>query len=363
MTTFTQLGLSKTWGKALYNQGIQQPTPVQEATIPPFLDGENLFVQAQTGSGKTFAFLLPMLQTIDRSSTAVQGLILTPTRELALQISEELKKITENVPEIRSFAVYGGQDVEAQVKKSKRGAQLIVATPGRLIDHLERGTISLDTVRMFVLDEGDEMLRMGFLPEVRHILSFMNNDIQACIFSATLHDEVRSVATFFMKNAREIRIAPEQRTVKEIEQIMVETTDRRKYDELIDYVRNEQPFLAVIFCRTIRRAAKLCDKLKSEHFLVDELHGELSQAKREKVMRDFREARIQLLVATDVASRGLDVEGVTHVFNFDIPRDVDSYVHRIGRTGRAGEKGKAITFYTTADLGYLHDIQDFMQNK
>ncbi|MGL4521042.1 MAG: DEAD/DEAH box helicase [Bacilli bacterium] len=362
MKTFTELGLSKAFGKALFAQGINSPTPIQTETIPAFLDGKNIFAQAQTGSGKTLAFVLPILQKVDRSSKNVQALILTPTRELALQITNEIQKLTANIPEIQSLAVYGGQDVEAQIKKSRRGAQIIVATPGRLIDHLRRETISLSDVSMFILDEGDEMLRMGFLPEVKYILEFIPESVQACLFSATLHPEVRDVAYFFMQNSVEITVAPEEKTVRTIKQELIETTDRRKIDTLLSILDEERPFLAVILCRTIRRASKLCSQLKEQNMIVDELHGELSQAKRERVLKDFRSAKLQYLVATDVAARGLDVEGVTHVINYDIPQDVDSYVHRIGRTGRAGDSGKAITLYAPKDARYVDDIRRYMKD-
>ncbi|MGM9986334.1 MAG: DEAD/DEAH box helicase [Bacillaceae bacterium] len=353
MKTFTELGLSKAWGKALFKQGITEPTPIQENVIPCFLHGKDIFAQAQTGSGKTFAFLLPMLQKINREQKHLQGLIVTPTRELALQISQEIEKMIMNVPEITSLAIYGGQDVTKQVKKSKGGAQLIIATPGRLLDHLRRETIDLSTVNMFVLDEGDEMLRMGFLPDVQLIIEKLKSDIQICIFSATLNDEVRSLASTFAKDPIDIRIEPKQKVVKTVNQRLIETTDRRKCDTLCELLNQENPFMAIIFCRTKVRVQKLVEQLKQRKYNVAELHGDLSQGKRERVMKQFRETKIQYLVATDVAARGVDIEGVTHVFNYDIPHDVDTYIHRIGRTGRAGQEGIAITLFAPKDVEYV----------
>lgn len=358
MSTFSKLGLAKTWGKSLFKQGISEPTPIQQEVIPAFLEKQNIFAQAQTGSGKTLAFLLPMLQLIDRDNKDAQALVVTPTRELALQISNEISKLTENISEIQSLAVYGGQDVAQQVKKSKQGAQFIVATPGRLLDHIRRGTIDLSSVSMFVLDEADEMLRMGFLPEVHQILDALPEQIQTGLFSATLNEDVRKLATSFMKDPSDIRIAPKQKVVKTIKHHMVETTDRGKFEDLCKIIEEERPFMAILFCRTKLRAMKLAGLLKRKNYIVDELHGDLSQAKRERVMRDFRNTKIQYLVATDVAARGVDVEGVTHVFNYDIPQDVESYIHRIGRTGRAGEEGVAITLFTPKDKNIVKMIQE-----
>lgn len=316
-----------------------------------------MVAQAQTGTGKTLAFLLPILEKADPQAEHVQALILTPTRELALQITTEAKKLLAKLDDIHVLAVYGGQDVDRQMKKLKGKKQIVIATPGRLLDHMRRGTIDLSTVSMLVLDEADQMLHMGFLPEVEEIIKATAVERQTMLFSATMPDQVRALAKRFMQCPEDVRVQSKQVTLKDIRQIAVETTDRAKQSTLRELIDQQRPFMAVIFCRTKRRASTLNAALQGYGYLSDELHGDLSQAKREDVMKRFREARIQLLVATDVAARGLDVEGVTHVFNYDIPQDVESYIHRIGRTGRAGEQGVAITLVAPKDRMHLEAIE------
>ncbi|WP_166244517.1 DEAD/DEAH box helicase [Paenibacillus turpanensis] len=362
-TAFEALGLRKTISDALHAEGITKPTPVQARSIPLLLSGKDLIAQAQTGTGKTYAFLLPMLEQIDTNRQEVQALILTPTRELALQITSYAKAMAPTVG-ASVLPVYGGQDVDAQVRKLKGGQpQLIIATPGRLLDHLHRGTVRLSRVSMLVLDEADQMLHMGFLNEVEEILSRLPEDRQSMLFSATMPVNVRKLASRYMKNPENVKIEAEQVTVKDIKQIVVETTDRNKQKTLVDLLHTYQPYLAVLFCRTKVRAKKLTEELQELGLSVDELHGDLSQAKREAVMKRFREAKLQFLVATDVAARGIDVEGVTHVFNYDIPHDAESYIHRIGRTGRAGQKGMAITLATPRDRMYLNLIEKGIDQK
>ncbi|WP_236634884.1 DEAD/DEAH box helicase [Alteribacter lacisalsi] len=355
MNGFTQLGIDGQLVSKLEKAGITEPTPVQEQVIPVLNRGENAVVQSQTGTGKTLAFVLPMLERIDTSSDEVQGLILAPTRELAVQITNDISSVQGS--EIKTLAVYGGQDIEKQLHRLGRGAHLVVATPGRLLDHLRRGTIDLDRVRMLVLDEADQMLHMGFLNEVEDVITQTPADRQMMLFSATMPQEIRTLSKQYMKKAAHIKVDARRITVEEIEQVVVETTDRRKQASLRKMLDQHQPFLAIIFCRTKRRTAKLSDELKAFGYNADELHGDLSQAKREKVMKRFREMKVQFLVATDVAARGLDVEGVTHVYNYDIPHDTESYVHRIGRTGRAGKDGLAITFAAPKDRMHLEQIE------
>ncbi|MED1201661.1 DEAD/DEAH box helicase [Heyndrickxia acidicola] len=361
MTQFTQLGIGKDLSKKLQSQGVLSPTPIQNQAIPPLLEGKDILAQAKTGTGKTLAFLLPILERIDEGSNKLQALILSPTRELAIQITHEINKIKEE--QISVLAVYGGQDVDRQIKKLQGAVHIAVATPGRLIDHLKRGTIELTEIKMLVLDEADQMLHIGFLPEVETILHQVPQNRQTMLFSATFNEKVQSLAKKYMDNPVLIKVKEEQITVKNIKQIVYETTDRAKQGDLCKVLEEERPFLAVIFCRTKRRVSKLNDALVSMGLNSDELHGDLSQGKREKVMERFRKAELQYLVATDVAARGLDVEGVTHVFNYDIPEDTDSYVHRIGRTGRAGEAGIAITFAAPKDMNELQAIEKGIQMK
>lgn len=363
MLDFLQLGIRKEINHTLKSLGIVEPTPIQERTIPAVLEGKDVISKAQTGTGKTLAFVLPILEKIDVHESEVQALILTPTRELALQISKEIKKMMENVEGVNVLAVYGGQDVEHQLKKLKGAQHIVVATPGRLLDHIRRGTIDLSTIRMLVLDEADQMLLMGFLPEVDDIINETFPSRQTMLFSATMPNEIRSLTKKYMIEPEFIEVKAKKVTVEEIKQVVIETTDRRKQATLFHLIEEHRPFLAIIFCRTKIRAKKLHEALIANGYESDELHGDLTQSKREKAMKRFREAKTQFLVATDVAARGLDVEGVTHVFNYDIPHDVESYVHRIGRTGRAGGDGVAFTLVAPKDMEFLRMIEKGIQQK
>ena len=357
MQDFSSLGIKGTLVNALHMQNIDTPTPVQERAIPAVLAGKDLIAQAQTGTGKTFAFALPLIQMLDPDAAYTQGLIVTPTRELALQITAEMKKLTDDMEDVEILAVYGGQDVEKQLKKLQRPVQIIVATPGRLLDHVRRGTVDLSKISFLVLDEADQMLHIGFLPEVEDILRELPVTRQTLLFSATISEDVRKLAEKHMDKPSYIQVEKKQGAAASVEQLAIQLTDRAKQGKIVELIKEEQPFMAVIFCRTKRRVSRLLEILKEKGFSVDELHGDLSQAKRERVMKRFRNAELQLLIATDVAARGLDVEGVTHVFNYDIPEDAESYVHRIGRTGRAGMEGKAITFYAPKDKALFESIE------
>ncbi|HJV18036.1 MAG TPA: DEAD/DEAH box helicase [Bacillales bacterium] len=357
MSNFLSLGISENVERILKTNGIILPTPIQEKAIPAVMEGQDVIAQAQTGTGKTFAFILPILEKMDPSKEHVQALIVTPTRELALQITNEIEKFLEHIKDIRVLAVYGGQDVEKQLNKLKKNVQIVVGTPGRLLDHIRRGTVQLSKVTFLVLDEADQMLHIGFLHEVEEIISETPPTRQTMLFSATIPDDIKNLAKRHMKQPHYIQVEKTQAPALSIKQLAIFTTDRGKQALLMQLVETHRPFLAVIFCRTIRRVSKLYDALKAHGFQCDELHGDLSQAKRERVMERFRKAEMQLLVATDVAARGLDVEGVTHVFNYDIPQDTESYVHRIGRTGRAGSEGLAITLYAAKDRQALDSIE------
>jgi ATP-dependent RNA helicase DeaD len=354
---FLSLGLSETLIEKLHQYGVTVPTPIQQKAIPYVMNGTDIIAQAQTGTGKTFAFILPILEKINPDAIHVQTLIVTPTRELALQITEEIEKLIADMDGVDVLAVYGGQDVAKQLKKLKKNPQIVVGTPGRLLDHIRRETIHLSEVSFLVLDEADQMLHIGFLNEVEDIIRETPVSRQTMLFSATIPPEVRKLARKHMRDPEYIQIEKTQGPAENVKQIAIQTTDRAKLATLIHLVETHRPFLAVIFCRTKRRVSKLYDSLKYSGFSCDELHGDLSQAKRERVMKRFRDAEIQLLIATDVAARGLDVEGVTHVFNYDIPEDAESYIHRIGRTGRAGLTGLAITLYSADDRLTLEMIE------
>ncbi|ANC79104.1 hypothetical protein ABE65_020765 [Fictibacillus phosphorivorans] len=354
---FKELGIHDELIDILLQNGIGEPTPIQKETIPVILEGKDVVGQAQTGTGKTLAFVLPLLQKVDAERDAVQGLIVAPTRELAIQITAEVRKLTEALGEINVLAVYGGQDVIAQMHKLEGKVHVVVATPGRLLDHIRRETIDLSHVSTFVLDEADQMLHIGFLDDIEDIMYEVPEDRQTLLFSATMPDEVKKLAETYTNDPQDIHVKTKQITLKEIRQRIVETTDRGKQNDLVQTIRLLRPYLAIIFCRTKRRASKLNEALQNMGYNSDELHGDLSQAKREDVMRRFREGEIQFLVATDVAARGLDVDGVTHVFNYDIALDAESYIHRIGRTGRAGGKGLAVTFVAQKDRRLLQVIE------
>lgn len=353
---FQALGISQELNDLLKQNGISEPTPVQRQTIPLLMKGNDVIAQAQTGTGKTLAFALPILERVNVQKEQVQALILTPTRELAIQITAELKKLA---PAFKAnvLAAYGGQDVDAQIRKLQRAPHIVVATPGRLIDHMTRGTISLGKLQMLVLDEADQMLHMGFLPEVESIIAQTPKARQTMLFSATMPDAIRRLAAEYMNDPEDVQIRSANITLDSIKQLVIDTTDRGKQNALISLLEQHQPYLAVIFCRTKIRAKKLNEALQDHGIESDELHGDLTQAKREQVMKRFREAKLQVLVATDVAARGLDVEGVTHVYNYDMPLDGESYIHRIGRTGRAGQKGVAVTLATPYDASKLAAIE------
>ncbi|OPH50679.1 hypothetical protein BC351_35805 [Paenibacillus ferrarius] len=353
---FASLGIRDRLVQVLQAQGVVEPTPIQKEAIPVLLKGTDVIAQAQTGTGKTLAFVLPILETIDVESSDVQALILTPTRELAIQISNELKNLVP-VTGAKVLAAYGGQDVEKQLRKLQGNIHIVVGTPGRLLDHLRRGSINFYKLKVLVLDEADQMLHMGFLHEVKDIIAQCSPYRQTMLFSATMPEQVMNLSKAYMKEAKEIKIQSKQVTLTEIEQMVVPTTDRQKQDALIAAIKQHKPYLAMIFCRTKARAIALNEVLQEIGLMSDELHGDLSQAKREQVMKRFRDGRIELLVATDIAARGLDVEGVTHIFNYDVPQDAESYIHRIGRTGRAGEKGVAITFATPRDMDTIELIE------
>ncbi|MBO3285202.1 DEAD/DEAH box helicase [Paenibacillus sp. FSL M8-0228] len=358
MKNFAALGVEQHWVEALKEQGISSPTPVQQESIPLLMEGQDVIAEAHTGTGKTLAFLLPILQKLNLDKRHPQALVIAPTRELALQITEEAKCLAAAEPSLSLLAVYGGQDVERQLRKLKGGAQLIIGTPGRLLDHLRRGTLDLGGIKMLVLDEADQMLHMGFLNDVETILQEVPYRRQTMLFSATMPAGIRKLARVYMNEPVDVKVKSASSVpVSQIRQVVVQTTDRGKQQALVDMLNTDRPYLAVIFCRTKRRAAKLNEELQEMGFQSGELHGDLSQNKREQVMKAFREAKLQLLVATDVAARGLDVEGVTHVFNYDMPQDAESYIHRIGRTGRAGGKGVAVTLATPRDIPELRNIQ------
>ena len=340
---FTRIGINKELQNILAKDGIYKPTPIQELAIPKIMAGKDISARSQTGTGKTLAFMLPLFEKIDTSKNYTQGLIITPTRELAIQISKEAKKLTD-YKDIGVLAVYGGQDVKRQKRKLKKGVGLIVATPGRLLDHIENGTVDLSSIEILVIDEADEIINMGFFKDVEVIINKTPKSRQTLLFSATMPMKLKDIVKKTMKNPETLLAKEDDILDEQIEEIIIDTSHREKFNDLCVYLDKHNPFMAIIFCRTKRRVVDLTNKLAREGYNVDELHGDLSQAKRERAMKRFRDLETQYLVATDLASRGLDVEGITHVFNYDEPLEDVKYTHRIGRVGRAGEKGIAVTF-------------------
>lgn len=356
MTTFRELGVSEVLLDALRNMGIKEPTPVQEQAIPVVRAGRDAIVQAQTGTGKTLAFLLPIFMKIKPQADVAQALVVTPTRELAIQIAKVAAQLGR-VTDISSLVIYGGQDIERQKLRLRRHPQIIIGTPGRLLDHLRRRTIDLSHVNKVVLDEADEMLKLGFIENVETLLKQTAADRQLGLFSATMPDRVKALARQFMRDPQRIEIKGEHVTLDNIEQVIIDTHEDTKVDRLCEIINAEQPYLMMVFCHTKQRAHQLTMELAKRGYLADELHGDLTQTQRALVLRRFRQAELQILCATDIAARGLDIEGVTHVVSYDIPHDADTYIHRIGRTGRAGDKGKAITFVNSRQYDLLRRIE------
>lgn len=361
MKTFEELSVSQALCNALKKMGIREATKVQEEAIPVLRNGRDTIVKAQTGTGKTLAFLLPIYDKIKIQATTVQTIILTPTRELTIQISKVAAAL-DKVSGVRSLAIYGGQDIERQKQKLGHCPHVIIGTPGRVLDHLRRRTLALTTANRIVLDEADEMLRRGFIEDVESILSTMAKDRQIMLFSATIPDRIKALAHRYMYQVQHVEIKAEHITLDTISQRIIDTVENSKMDKLCEVINEEQPYLAMVFCSTKSRVSQVVMTLARRGYLADELHGDLTQLQRSNVLKKFREAKIQILVTTDIAARGLDIEGVTHVINYDIPQDTEGYIHRIGRTGRAGQKGTAITFVNARQYNMLRKIEAGIKN-
>ncbi|MBB5356446.1 ATP-dependent RNA helicase DeaD [Anoxybacillus eryuanensis] len=362
LVTFKEFGLSPELMKAVSKMGFEEATPIQAATIPLSLQNRDVIGQAQTGTGKTAAFGIPLIEKIDMNNDAVQAIVVAPTRELAIQVSEELYKIG-STKRVRVLPIYGGQDIERQIRALKKHPHIIVGTPGRVLDHIQRRTLRLQNVHTVVLDEADEMLNMGFVEDIEAILSHVPTERQTLLFSATMPEPIRRIAERFMNNPELVRVKAKEMTVPNIEQYYIEIQEKKKFDTLTRLLDIQSPELAIVFGRTKRRVDELAEALNLRGYTAEGIHGDLSQAKRLSVLRKFKEGSIDILVATDVAARGLDISGVTHVYNFDIPQDPESYVHRIGRTGRAGKTGMAITLVTPREIGQLHHIEKTTKRK
>ena len=364
MTTFKSLGLNAELLKAVEKLGFETPTDVQDKVIPILLEQDtDLVALAQTGTGKTAAFGFPMLQRIDSTNRRTQGLILSPTRELCIQITNDMVEYGKAIKGVNIVAIYGGANIQEQANKIKRGAQIVVATPGRLKDMIKRRLVDISAIKYCVLDEADEMLNMGFYEDIKDILTHTPNDKNSWLFSATMPPEVNRIAKKFMNNPQEITVGTKNSSAKNIEHQYFIVPGRERYAALRAVVSMNTDIFGVVFCRTKIETQKVADKLIQDGYKAAAIHGDLSQNQRDIVMQSFRKKKIQLLVATDVAARGIDVDDITHVINYQLPDETEVYTHRSGRTGRAGKKGTSIIFVTKSDRRKIKSIENKLQTK
>lgn len=357
MSNFKEFMVDEKILEALDKMGIVEPTEIQSQVIPHAKLDRDIIGQAQTGTGKTAAFGIPTIEKMLPDKKHPQAMVLAPTRELAIQVATEINKLSQ-FKKINALAIYGGEPIDRQIKALKRKPEIIVATPGRFMDHMRRKTIRLDDISVVILDEGDEMLNMGFIEDIETIFKELPKERQTMLFSATMPNRLKKIGERFMNNPKSIAVKSEGMTVDTIEQRYVKVKEADKLNALCTLLTKHQPESAIIFGRTKRRVDELTEALRNNGFKAEGLHGDMRQEKRSKVLQRFRANNIELLIATDVAARGLDVTGVTHVFNFDLPQDTESYVHRVGRTGRAGKTGIAFTFVTPKEMELLARIEE-----
>lgn len=359
---FNELNLSAELLAEVDKAGFVEASPIQEQTIPLALEGKDVIGQAQTGTGKTAAFGLPTLEKIRTEDQTIQALVIAPTRELAVQSQEELFRFGRSKG-VKVRSVYGGSSIEKQIKALKSGAHIVVGTPGRLLDLIKRKALKLHDIETLILDEADEMLNMGFLEDIESIISRVPENRQTLLFSATMPEAIKRIGVQFMKDPEHVKIAAKELTTELVDQYYIRVKEQEKFDTMTRLMDVEQPELAIVFGRTKRRVDELTRGLKIRGFRAEGIHGDLDQNKRLRVLRDFKNGNLDVLVATDVAARGLDISGVTHVYNYDIPQDPESYVHRIGRTGRAGKSGQSITFVAPNEMGYLQIIENLTKKR
>ncbi|RLG20140.1 ATP-dependent RNA helicase [Candidatus Micrarchaeota archaeon] len=359
MTGFEELGIRKELLKAVQDMGFSKPTEIQEVAIPLALQGEDIIGQAQTGSGKTVAFGIPIMESIDTRSHHPEAVVLVPTRELAVQVCTELDKLGKHM-QIRTLPVYGGASINVQIERLRLGVSIVVGTPGRIMDHIERGTLRLDKVRIAVLDEADRMLDMGFIDDMDFILSKLPKKRQTMLFSATMPEEIKALSRKYMHLPQEVLVSKDEISVKEIEHTYLQIPEpRARFTAVRAYLKKHKPRLAIIFTRTKIAADNLAQGLRRNGMKAEALHGDLSQRRRDQVMQRFRQKRIQVLVASDLAARGLDICDVSHVINYHLPDEPSTYVHRTGRTGRIGKRGVAFSLALPDQMGLLGEIERF----
>ena len=360
---FEDLQLDDRILRAVADMGFEEASPIQAKSIPVQLEGVDMIGQAQTGTGKTAAFGIPLLQKIDPKNKKLQAVALCPTRELAIQVAEEIRSLAKYMHGIKVLPIYGGQDIVRQIKGLKDGTQIIIGTPGRVMDHMRRKTVKFDQVHTVIMDEADEMLNMGFLEDMETILSQLPTERQTIMFSATMPPEIQKIAESFQKDPQVIRVVKKELTVPKVTQYYYEVKPRTKVEVMCRLLDLYAPRLSVAFCNTKKQVDELVDELQGRGYFAEGLHGDLKQIQRDRVMNSFRNGRTEILVATDVAARGIDVDDVEAVFNYDIPQDDEYYVHRIGRTGRAGRTGIAFSFVVGREVYKLRDIQRYCKTK
>lgn len=360
---FDELEVNKKLMRGIVDMGFEEATPIQERAIPAILAGRDIVGQAQTGTGKTAAFAIPLLEKIDASVKKPQAIILCPTRELAIQVADEVRKISRYTHEIKILPIYGGQDIQKQIRSLKAGVQIIIGTPGRVMDHMRRKTVKFEEVRTVVLDEADEMLNMGFREDIETILKETPEERQTVLFSATMPQPIMDIARLYQRDAEIIRVVKKELTVANIEQYYIEIKPGNKEEVLSRLIDIYDPKLSVVFCNTKKKVDELAAELQGRGYFAEGLHGDLKQQQRDRVMESFRKGKTEILIATDVAARGIDVDDIDIVFNYDLPQDEEYYVHRIGRTGRAGKTGIAFSFVRGKEVYKLKDIQRYCRTK
>ena len=360
---FEELNIDERILRAIEDMGFEETSPIQTQAIPAVCEGIDVVGQAQTGTGKTAAYTIPMLMKINPQIKKPQAIVLCPTRELAVQVAEEIRKLAKYMSDIKVLPVYGGQEIVRQIKSLKTGVQIIVGTPGRVMDHMRRKTVKFDNINMVILDEADEMLDMGFREDMETILTDTPQDRQTVMFSATMPKAIMDIARNFQKDAKVIKVVRKELTVSNIEQFYYEVRPKNKTEVLCRLIDIYNPRLSVVFCNTKRQVDELISELKGRGYFADGIHGDMKQQQRDRVMDDFRSGKVDILIATDVAARGIDVDDVDMVFNYDIPQDEEYYVHRIGRTGRAGRSGMALPFISGKEVYKLKDIERYCKTK
>ncbi|MDO5556250.1 MAG: DEAD/DEAH box helicase [Clostridia bacterium] len=360
---FDELNLSDNVKKALKEYEYIDTTDIQEKTIPYILEGKDIIGQSQTGTGKTAAYGLPIIQKIDKTSKEIQSIVLCPTRELAVQVTEELRKFLKYDDNIKCLAVYGGQAIERQIMAIKKGVQIIIGTPGRVMDHMRRKTIKLNHVKIVVLDEADEMLNMGFEEDIETILKDVPENRQTVLFSATMNKRIMGITKKYLKEPKNVKIKAQELTVENIEQVSLEVKGKMKDETVFRLIDVIDPKKAIVFCNTKKKVDDIIESLKAKGYKAEALHGDIKQIQRDRIMKGLKSGRIKVLVATDVAARGIDVKDLELVINYDIPQEQEYYVHRIGRTGRNGMSGVAYTLYTGKEKYKLRDIERYANTK